>query len=380
MTITMDDDTNRMLADAAQDFLQRGLVRHRMQAIYRGESVIDRGFWRQMADQGWLSMRLPEALGGAGMQLKQAAIVAECLGAHATPEPFIACAVMPAVIASALSPSDHLKEIRQGLMDGRHVCAVAWQSHAQAMDPAATSVSATASDVGYRLDGHAYGVVAASFADSFLVTATLNNTLGLWFVRKESSGLMLHDRITSDGSTVSVVNFKGVELRPSDLLAQGQPLEDVLISMVDEATLLVAWQLVGLATEAFRLTLEYMRNRVQFGHPIGSFQALQHLAVDVRVQQALARAACAKATPKHADEHGRSTARAAIAAAKARASDAALLAIRFGVQAHGAMGFAAEADIGLYFKSALRLAAWLGNGTQQRRQHARLTGLHGEPS
>lgn len=374
----MNDDTNRMLTDAVQDFLQRGHVRERMQAIYRGESAIDRQFWRQMADQGWLSMRLPEALGGTGMQLEQVAIVAERLGAHAAPEPFIACAVMPAVIASALSVSDHLQEIGRGLMDGSHVCAVAWQSHPQAMDPEPPSVSATSSEVGCRLDGRAYGVVAASFADSFLVTATLNNTLGLWFVRKESSGLTLHDRITSDGSTVSVLEFKGVELRACDLLAQGQPLEDVLKSTVDEATLLVAWQLVGLATEAFRITLEYMRNRVQFGHSIGSFQALQHLAVDVRVQQALAHAACAKATQLHAEEHGHSTVRAAIAAAKARASDAALQATRFGVQAHGAMGFAAEANIGLYFKSALRLAAWLGNGTQQRQQHARLTGLHGE--
>ncbi len=365
------DETQILLRDSAQDFLGQEHRMERLQGLYEGRPVLDRALWTGMASQGWLALRLPESLGGSALETVHAAIVAEQLGRHAMPEPLVACAVMPAVLAARLQGNSGWTPVAQGLVDGSHATTLAWQEDPRGLDPATVTTVAERSDDGtYRLRGRKMGVVCASFADSLLVTARLGDEMTLWMVPRDHAGVTLKETLATDGASVAVVEFGDVILPAEALLASGDEVTAALEAAIDEATLLMAWQLVGLATGALELTLEYQRTRVQFGQHIGSFQSMQHLSVDVRVQQALARAACQSALQRHAEAPGSATARAAISAAKARASDAALLAGRFGVQAHGAIGFAAEAAIGNYLKAALRWAAFLGNGSHHRRQHA----------
>jgi len=138
--------------------------------------------------------------------------------------------------------------------------------------------------------------------------------------------------------------------------------------------------------ETLAITLEYMRTRVQFNKPIGSFQALQHRAVDLFVQQELAgavlREAVAVLDGGDADRDATTattTAHALIAArCKARASDAGLRITREAVQLHGAIAIQDECNVGLYLKRALVLAAWLGNGSEQRRRFMELSQAHTE--
>lgn len=365
------DETQILLRDSAQDFLEQEHRMERLQGLYEGRPVLDRALWTGMASQGWLALRMPESLGGSALEPVHAAIVAEQLGRQAVPEPLVACAVMPAVLASRLQGSTGWLPVTQGLVDGSHATTLAWQEDARALDPAAVTTEVERLDDGTcRLRGRKLGVVCASFADSFLVTARLSDEMTLWIVPRDQAGVTLKETLATDGASVAVAEFKDVMLPGDALLASGEQVTAALAAAIDEATLLTAWQLVGLATGALEITLEYQRTRVQFGQHIGSFQSMQHLSVDVRVQQALARAACQSALQRHAEAPGSATARAAISAAKARASDAALLAGRFGVQAHGAIGFAAEAAIGSYLKAALRWAAFLGNGSHHRRQHA----------
>jgi alkylation response protein AidB-like acyl-CoA dehydrogenase len=125
---------------------------------------------------------------------------------------------------------------------------------------------------------------------------------------------------------------------------------------------------------ALEMTLEYLRTRVQFGKPIGSFQALQHRAVDMYIQKELTRAtlAAAVALLDQADctPERRS---AVVSSAKARASQAALAICKEALQMHGAIGYTDEYDLGLYFNRALVLAAWLGNASAHRARYAALT-------
>lgn len=371
------DDTQSLLRDSAQDFLSQEHRIERLAALYEGRPALDRNLWLGIAQQGWLALRLPEALGGSALEPVHAAIVAEQFGRHAVPEPLLACAVVPAVLASRLHGPAGWQPVVAGLADGSHVVTLAWQEDARGLDPTAVATVAERLDDGsYCLRGRKLGVACASFTDSLLVTTRLDGEMALWHLPRTSEGLVLTESLAGDGTTVAVTDLGGVRLPAEALLARGPAVTEALETAVDEALMLAAWQLVGLATGALDLTLDYLRTRVQFGHAIGSFQSMQHLSVDVRLQQALARAACRSALQRHADAPGSAPARAAIAAAKARASDAALLAGRFGVQAHGAIGFAAEAAIGSYLKAALRWAAFLGNGSQHRRQHALHAGLY----
>jgi alkylation response protein AidB-like acyl-CoA dehydrogenase len=120
------------------------------------------------------------------------------------------------------------------------------------------------------------------------------------------------------------------------------------------------------------MTIDYLKTRVQFGKPIGSFQALQHRAVDLYVQQQLASAALEHVIAAMEHESDPRLRSALASRAKARCAEAALTITRAAIQLHGAIGFTDEYDAGLYLKRAMVLAAWLGGPTWHRRRYARL--------
>jgi alkylation response protein AidB-like acyl-CoA dehydrogenase len=148
-------------------------------------------------------------------------------------------------------------------------------------------------------------------------------------------------------------------------LARGGRLEAALDTAVAEGALACAVQLHGLAREAFDRTRTYLGQRSQFGQTLASFQALRHRVVELGLALELTKSAIEQATGLLA-EPGRHRS-LSVGAAKARASDAALLVTRWAVQLHGAMGYTAECDIGLFLKAALHWSAWMGNPDAHRR-------------
>ncbi len=171
-----------------------------------------------------------------------------------------------------------------------------------------------------------------------------------------------------DGSTLSTVDIDQAAWDAAPTLADGQTARKAFDAARDMQLLALAAALVGVMDEALQQSLEYMKVRQQFGNAIGSFQALQHRAATCHVQVQAARAlvyeACKADTP---------AARAlACAAAKGRASASALAVTKECVQFHGAIGFADEHNIGLYFRKAMVLAARMGGELQQRRRYAEL--------
>jgi alkylation response protein AidB-like acyl-CoA dehydrogenase len=149
------------------------------------------------------------------------------------------------------------------------------------------------------------------------------------------------------------------------LLLSGTAAEAAMRRALAEATVALSAALCALAGKALAVTIDYLGKRVQFGKPIGSFQALQHRAVDLGIRCRLAEAACREAL-RRCEEAGHQAAAADISAAKAIAVTTALLVGREGVQLHGGMGYTDEAEIGLYLKVALRLAPWLGTARHHR--------------
>jgi len=367
------DDTERLLAESAARFLATQDSLARVRAARPGAPAYSAEAWRGLAAQGWLALRLPQERGGSGLGLRHAMRLTEAFGRCVLPEPYVTGALMPAVLAGHLPAAPGWSRITGGLIDGGYRASVAWQADPQALDPGFDSVRAEMQANALVLEGVCHGVVGAPLVDSLLVCAGLDGEPVLIEVPRDAPGIAFEDHATSDGGTVSGLRLHRVALDASAVLARGEAVGQAMSAALAEATLASAAQLVGIAGAALDITLEYLKIRVQFGKPIGSFQSLQHGAADARIQQALAAAACGSALARFEAAPNEPATRAAIAAAKARASDAALQAGRFGVQAHGAIGFAAESDIGLFLKSALRLSSWLGNGMQQRRRYGALS-------
>ena len=191
-------------------------------------------------------------------------------------------------------------------------------------------------------------------------------------VEQGAPGIALELEVLADGRQFGTLKLDDVVVPRERVVATGDIARNALERALDHATAIASAELYGVMSRALDMSVDYMKTRTQFGRPIGSFQALQHRAVDLYIQRELASAVLEQGL-RELDRAPPSHVRAATASRmKARCSDAALRITREAIQIHGAIGFTDEYDAGLYLKRALVLAAWLGNGATHRRRYAAL--------
>lgn len=355
----IDEGEMRLLADSAQAFASAHPAVNRLRA---GNAGFDAGVWAAMADQGWLGMCLSEGQGGLGMDVAAAAVLTESFGAALLPEPFIALSVMPSVLLGATQGT--APDLAAGLSAGQRLATVAWQEAPEELGPVPGH---TRLEAGGRLQGRKVCVPGTTVARELLVSALQDGASVLVRVDVDHQGVRIEHVRLIDGSLMGVVTFEAVQVAAGDVLAQGPQVEQAMARMVAGAQLALAAQLYGVAKTSLEISARYMETRSQFGGPIARFQALRHRLVDLKIGLERTRAALAEARRPNRTP-------AAVSAAKALASEAAVATSRTGIQLHGAMGFSDEADIGLYHKAALTGAAWLGSARLHRASLAQYIG------
>ena len=197
--------------------------------------------------------------------------------------------------------------------------------------------------------------------------------LELHWIGCNAAGLSSRPEARADGSASARLGFDQVSASAATRVASSTCAGAALALALEHAMTAASAELLGVMDSALTLTLEYLRTRVQFGKPIGSYQALQHRAVDLYIQKELSRAALAAAIATLDDPTCTPERRATAASGvKARASQAALAICNEALQMHGAIGFTDEYDLGLYLNRALVLSAWLGNASAHRRRYSSL--------
>ena len=364
----MSDDTLRMLRDSAADFARFDAARVRR---LRGtDPGFERSVWREMADMGWLGVLIPEELGGLGLKLQATAIIAEQLGRAIYPEPYCASAVA-ATLALLHGDNNALKQrLLPQLAAGEIIASIAWQGERGGLDIEQCALQVRDQGGALVLDGESRFVCAPG-ADGFVVAARAAQGLELHWVARAAAGLACVPELRADGSASGSLIFTAVPTAAESCVASASSARAALQLALDHAIVAASAELLGVMECALELTLQYLRTRVQFGKPIGSFQALQHRAVDMYIQKELTRATVGAAVAV-LDDPGCSAERRSTAAssAKARAAQAALAICKEALQMHGAIGFTDEYDLSLYFNRALVLCAWLGNAGAHRSRYA----------
>ena len=355
------DETLRDLAAVVDRVGGEGVARAR--SVRDAGGAVDRAMWARFGGLGWLSLGLPEALGGAGAGERAVATVAERLGARAFPEPYCAAGVLVTGVLAPLAGRPAARRVLDRVAAGELLATLAG-----APDTPGPTLREDGAG-GHVLDGRVRWVPVPD-ADTVLVAAGD----ALVEVGRTALGVGLTRVPLADGGALADLHLRGVAVPAGALLACGPPVAAALRSGHDAALVAVSAELTGIAGRALEATCDHLREREQFGRPIGSFQALQHRAVDMWVQVRLARAALEGALAVRerpgasADERS-----AAASSAKARASDAATWVCRQAVQLHGAIGFSDEHDLGHYVNGALVLSTWLGDGGTHRLRHDALT-------
>ncbi len=366
-----------MLRDSAADFCRRSLVVTRLRGLRGASPAFDRGLWREMCELGWAGILAPEAAGGLGLGAAAVGAVCRQLGRVLAPEPMIESGVGAVAMLTACA-SVAAEALLANIVSGECllVCALAEDAEFASRPPA--GLDARSQDGAYVLKGEVADVPLAADVDGFLLPVSLNGELALLHCARDSAGLTLTARTLADGTRAATLTCRDVTIASSALLARGTAAQAALQIARELSRLAAGSYLVGLAEQIFETTIDYLRTRQQFGKPIGSFQALQHRAVDLYIQQALAGAVVDEALREYdaaGDDRGR--ARAA-SRAKYRANEAALLIARQAVQLHGGIGYTDECDVGLFLNRALVLAARYGNTSFHSRRLAGLVAGSGE--
>jgi alkylation response protein AidB-like acyl-CoA dehydrogenase len=372
-------DDQAMLADTAAQFMgEEGSIAKQLRH-WRDTQCKD-GFghdlWKQMAEMGFTGLLVPEADGGLGMGHVEAGIVLEEIGRNLTPSPFLTSSVM-AASALAHASDDAKGKWLPGLIAGDSVFAVAIDEGAKHR-PERIATRAEKSGNGFRLTGKKDFVVQGASADMIVVAARTagadddDDGITLFAVPKDAAGVGHNSVRLVDSSMASHVTFDGVELDGDAVIGEVDGGRAVLGKVLDAGRVGAAAEGVGVARGSMDRTVDYLKQRKQFGKLIGEFQALQHRAAHLYSEIEIARAATIKA--QQLLDGGSDLASLMASVAKAKVGKAAGLAVKEGVQMHGGIGMTDEYDIGLYMKRDRALAEFMGDAYYHADRVARLSG------
>ena len=349
------NDEQTMLRDAARDFIgeQGPIAQLRKLRDSRDGDGFSRDLWKGFAEMGFTGVLAPEAFGGSGLGHVETAIIMEEIGRNLTPSPFLSTAVLgvSALVRSG-SPEQNYAYLPR-IVGGEMLTALAVDEgpkHA----PAKTALKAERAGNGFRLTGAKAFVVDGHVADLLIVAGRTGGAPGerdgltLFLVDAKAEGLSAERTAMVDAHNAARLNFDGVTVDSDAVLGQVDQGYDTLEGVLNAGRSAIAAEMVGSGAETFDRTVDYLKTRKQFGRAIGEFQALQHRAAHLYVELEMARATVMKAA--QALDAGSARAGALVSIAKAKAAQAAGLAVREGVQMHGGMGMTDEIDIGLFMK------------------------------
>jgi alkylation response protein AidB-like acyl-CoA dehydrogenase len=379
MQLVLTED-QELLAKTAADFVAQNSPVARVRALRDGNDPdgFSRALWKQMAELGWVGIPFPESLGGAGMGLAELAVVLEELGRKLAPEPFLSTVLLAGQVLALAGSDAQKKRWLEPAVRGEAVLALAQQERGSRFDLHRVAACAEASGAGFRLRGEKIAVLDGAAADAIVVVARSagaeddRSGISLFLVEKSARGLRVERQQRVDSRGAAIVHLDGCEVGKDALvgvLGEGLP---VLEAAVDRATVGLCAEMLGSMTEAFERTIDYLKHRVQFGVPIGSFQALKHRAANLFIEIELCRSSVLAAA--RAVDAGAPDAVSLVSLAKARCSDAAILVANEAIQMHGGIGMTDEHEIGFYLKRARVSELSLGDGAWHRARWARLAG------
>jgi alkylation response protein AidB-like acyl-CoA dehydrogenase len=344
------------------------------------KGVAAHGLWAHMVELGWPALTVPADAGGMGLGMVELAVVVEELGRVMAPGPFIPTVTQFAPAVREAGSPDQRARFLAAVASGESTGALALTETGGSYDPARVGAiaSAAADGDGVLLEGEKDAVLGAATADEIVVVARRPGThgddgVGAYVVQRDQVTLAPIGSL-DPSRDLSRLTLDGAHVGADRILGEpGPATAAALRRAVDEATTVLALEMVGTCQTIFDVTLEYAKHREQFGAPIGSFQAIKHKFADMLVALERARATGYFAALTIAEDDDRR--RLAVASAKAAAGDCARLLGREGIQIHGGIGYTWEHDMHLYVRRARAGAALFGTAPDHRAKVAELLGL-----
>jgi alkylation response protein AidB-like acyl-CoA dehydrogenase len=331
------------------------------------EEGYDPAVWEQMGSQlGLQGLAIPEEYGGSGYSYVELIVVLEEMGRALLAAPYFSTVALAANAILHSGDDAAKKELLPGIASGETIATLAMTEDNGRWDAEGITATATKSGDGYTIDGHKMFVLDGHTANLIIVAAKTGGNVSLFTVAGDANGLTRTPLATMDQTRKQArLEFSGTPAKLLGTEGEGWP---VLSRVLDLAAVALAAEQVGGAQKCLDMSVDYAKVRVQFGRPIGSFQAIKHKCADMLLEVESAKSAAYYAGWAAAELNDELPTVASLA--KAYCSDAYFHAAAENIQIHGGIGFTWEHDAHLYFKRAKSSELFLGDATYHRERLA----------
>lgn len=363
-----------LLRNFAREYLEKNCPESLVRAMEEDERGYTDALWQGMAAQGWQGLIIPPEYGGAGMRLLDLSVLLEEFGRALTPGPFLSSVVLGAIPVLEAGSAAQKRAILPGVADGSRIMTLALTEPSGRFDAEGITLKAMKRGDGYTLNGAKLFVPDAHVADTLVVAARTSDEgekgVSLFLVDGKAAGVTTTVLKTIAADKQCEVQFRNVRVPASALLGREGRDWKILQSVRRQATVAYCAYLVGLAQRDFEISVQYAKDRMQFGRPIGSFQAIQHkcadMATDVDGMRLIMYRAAWSVSEGEPDQELQ------VSMAKGWCSDASRRVVAQGQQIHGGIGFTKEYKIQLYFRRQKMAELMWGDGDYHRERVAEL--------
>lgn len=379
MALVLNEEQN-MLKDAAAGFLaEKATVAHQRALRDSGDAQgFDSAVWQEMAQMGWAGIAIDEEFGGLGYGYTGLGLVLEQMGRHLSASPLQSTVLIGATVIAQLATQAQKEQWLPSIAAGEQLVSLALQEGAHHA-PWDVTLSAQKSGDTYLLNGSKRMVLDCSSASAFIVVARTAGATGdeaglsAFIVAADTPGLVCEQRSLVDSRNVGVITLTDVAVDAQHLLGSEGEAAQGLGRALDIANIGLSAELLGLSVEAFTRTVDYLKERKQFGRVIGSFQGLQHRAAELFAELELCRSLVLQSL--QAIDSAADDLPMRASATKAKLCQIAQITTNEAIQMHGGIGMTDEHEIGFFIKRARVAQHTLGDYNYHLDRYALLAGF-----
>ncbi|MCZ6838970.1 MAG: acyl-CoA dehydrogenase family protein [Alphaproteobacteria bacterium] len=377
MEIALSEE-QRLLKDSAERFIERDYPFDKRRQYAATEEGFSRDAWRQFAELGWIGLAMPADHGGLDGSLTDTAVLMEALGRGLVVEPYLSTVLLGGGLLRHGGSADQQAALIPPLIDGGLLFAFAFAERQSRYNLADVKTTARAAGDGYVLDGAKGVVIHGGSADKLIVSARLTGDsrdaagISLFLVDGDTEGVSRRHYPTVDGLHAAEITLNGVSVAGDDLLGPAGAAYPLMERVIDEASVAICAEAVGIMSVLVDATVQHLKTRQQFGGPIGRFQVLQHRAVDMFNALELSRALVYRTAETIAATDDSANRARAASATKVQIGRAGKLVGQQAIQLHGGMGMTDELSVSHYFKRLTMICALFGDTDHHLKRYAAL--------
>ena len=372
------NEEQQSLKDIAREFLQKNAPVTHFREIRdtKNELGYDEALWKEMVDLGWSGILIPEEYGGFDFGMVGMGSIFEEMGKTLTPSPLFSTGVLGASLISLGGNNSQKQSLLPKIVNGSLTTALALEE-GNRHSPYSINTKAVKDGDNFKISGEKTFVIDGHTAGLLIVAARTDGSIddssgiSLFLVDPNSKGIEITKTSMVDSRNAASIQFKDAIVPSSEILGEQNNGAGILEEVLDRAQIAISAEMLGNASQAFDITLEYLKERKQFGAVIGTFQALQHRAAEMYSELELTKSSVIAAC-NAVDENSNDLKRMA-SLAKFKAGETNYLVTNEAVQMHGGVGVTDEYDVGLYMKRARVTEQIFGNSEYHLDRYATLS-------